>query len=256
MAAYGVTDIEGVNVTENYDISISNGNPGAKIDSKISVINIETGKELVSGRDYTIAYINNKALGNEYAQKPPTITIKGKDNYSGSWTEEFSITPCDMSNNPEVISIVTGALQYSASKNADFVYRPRVTVKDGKSSLGSNDITVEYVNCDQQSITKYLQRLADDSPMDYITDIPHIIISAVENGTYVGKIGEKDNPACVLNIFRDKLSASNVYIVVDNEGAAYTGAQCRSDVTVYKAADSATLKAIKGYNNYSEIMVV
>ncbi len=54
---------------------------------KPSVIVKYNGKKLVKGTDYTVAYKNNKKIGSA------TVTITGKDDYTGKKTVKFDIIP-------------------------------------------------------------------------------------------------------------------------------------------------------------------
>lgn len=49
------------------------------------------GKVLMEGRDYTISYRNNKAAAAANSRRPPSFTIKGKGNFKGTITRNFSI---------------------------------------------------------------------------------------------------------------------------------------------------------------------
>lgn len=73
-------------------------------------------KVLVSGTDFTVSYSNNTNAGTAKA------TIKGKGNYSGTITKEFTITPAD-------ISQLTASLSADIFRYNGTEQKPSVTVK-------------------------------------------------------------------------------------------------------------------------------
>ena len=89
-------------------------------------------KVLVSGTDFTVSYSNNTNVGTAKA------TIKGKGNYSGTITKEFTITPAD-------ISQLTASLSADLFRYNGAEQKPSVTVKSGdKTLVPDTDFTVSY----------------------------------------------------------------------------------------------------------------
>lgn len=89
-------------------------------------------KVLVSGTDFTVSYSNNTNAGTAKA------TIKGKGNYSGTITKEFTITPAD-------ISQLTASLSADIFRYNGAEQKPSVTVKSGdKTLVPDTDFTVSY----------------------------------------------------------------------------------------------------------------
>ena len=89
-------------------------------------------KVLVSGTDFTVSYSNNTNTGTAKA------TIKGKGNYSGTITKEFTITPAD-------ISQLTASLSADIFRYNGTEQKPSVTVKSGdKTLVPDTDFTVSY----------------------------------------------------------------------------------------------------------------
>ena len=89
-------------------------------------------KVLVSGTDFTVSYSNNTNTGTAKA------TIKGKGNYSGTITKEFTITPAD-------ISQLTASLSADIFRYNGAEQKPSVTVKSGdKTLVPDTDFTVSY----------------------------------------------------------------------------------------------------------------
>lgn len=60
------------------------------------ILTNERGIRLSNGKDYTLAYKNNTAVANAAAGNAPTVTVKGKGNYSGSFEVKFTIEHADL----------------------------------------------------------------------------------------------------------------------------------------------------------------
>lgn len=89
-------------------------------------------KVLVSGTDFTVSYSSNTNAGTAKA------TIKGKGNYSGTITKEFTITPAD-------ISQLTASLSADIFRYNGTEQKPSVTVKSrDKMLVPDTDFTVSY----------------------------------------------------------------------------------------------------------------
>lgn len=92
---------------------------------------------LVSGQDYTISYKNNKNV-NTSSSKPPTITIKGKGNYSGIETVTFNILPKALTDHDITIDNISIAYNGKVQKSLPSVYR------NGKKLTNKTDYTLSY----------------------------------------------------------------------------------------------------------------
>lgn len=93
--------------------------------------------ELVSGNDYTITYKNNKNV-NTSAQNTPTITVKGKGNYTGTESVSFNILPKSLEEHDICADHITVAYNGKVQKSSPTVYR------DGKKLTANKDYTVTY----------------------------------------------------------------------------------------------------------------
>ncbi len=111
---------------------------GAKPDVMVSINDIL----LTQGKDYTISYSNNKKVASATDKKAPTITIKGKGNYSGTKKVSYAIVPKPLSNE-NGINVVAKDKAVSTGKNG---YRQSFKVydADGKA-LGSADYDTKNV---------------------------------------------------------------------------------------------------------------
>lgn len=105
-----------------------------------SVTNEDGSKELIElvfNRDYTVSYKNNKKVNLE-GKTVPTITVKGKGNYTGSQTVFFNIIPKALTDTDITVSDITVAYSGKAVKSAPAVYR------NGKKLVKNTDYTVAY----------------------------------------------------------------------------------------------------------------
>lgn len=159
------------------------------------ITGIFNGKFMVKGKDYTVSYANNKALGTA------TVTIKGKGNFTGSVTKEYSIVKGDIAQ----ATVTCAKKTFNGKKADDFSYEPAVTVKIGKAKLKKDvDYQVTYENNTNAAI------LAGLTPVVVVTPI----------GSYVGE------PVSIpLDIVRYKLTTKNVKVTVAEDSLIYNGVQ-------------------------------
>ncbi len=92
------------------------------------------GKKLVAGKDYTLSYKNNTAKGTA------RITVKGKKNFKGTLSENFTITQ------QNVAELSVSATDVMYKNQAGVVGTTKVTVKDvnGKTLALGKDYKVSY----------------------------------------------------------------------------------------------------------------
>lgn len=93
--------------------------------------------ELTLNKDYTVSYKNNKNV-NQEGKAVPTITVKGKGNYTGTEKVTFNIIPKALTDTDIMADPVTVAYSGKVIKSAPTVYR-------GSKKLARNtDYTVTY----------------------------------------------------------------------------------------------------------------
>lgn len=93
--------------------------------------------ELVEGRDYTLSYKNNKNVNAEGGARP-TITVKGKGNYTGTEYIYFDILPKALTDHDITAADITVAYSGKTIKSAPAVYR------GGKKLAANRDYTRSY----------------------------------------------------------------------------------------------------------------
>ncbi len=96
------------------------------------------GRELVEGRDYTVSYRNNKAVAAETAGKRPTLTVKGKGNFKGTLTKEFTITGKALDDKESPVTLTVPDVAY-VNKAGKYISRPVLTDADGKKLTAGKD---------------------------------------------------------------------------------------------------------------------
>lgn len=93
--------------------------------------------ELVLNKDYTVSYKNNKKV-NQEGRAMPTITVKGKGNYTGTEKVTFNIVPKALTDADITADPITVAYSGKVIKSAPAVYR------GGKKLARNTDYTVTY----------------------------------------------------------------------------------------------------------------
>ena len=93
--------------------------------------------ELVEGRDYTVSYKNNKKV-NLDGKPVPTITVKGKGNYTGTQQVTFNILPKALTDTDITAADINVAYTGKTIKSAPAVYRNEKKLKK------NTDYTVTY----------------------------------------------------------------------------------------------------------------
>ncbi len=100
--------------------------------------------KLIAGRDYTITYKNNKAVTTSETAKKPVIIIKGKGNFKGTLSKEFTINPkaFDDADSPVTIHVPDMAF---ADKAGKYISKPVLTDTDGKKLTAGRDYEKEVL---------------------------------------------------------------------------------------------------------------
>jgi uncharacterized repeat protein (TIGR02543 family) len=98
-------------------------------------------RKLQEKTDYTISYKNNvRANDASDAKKAPTITVKGKGNYSGSVTAVFKIVPVNIAEQGFAVAIADMVLAH----NGKIQKKAPVVTFNGKKLSNKRDYTVTY----------------------------------------------------------------------------------------------------------------
>lgn len=115
---------------------------GSAIKPEILVTD-DVGNTLAAGTDYTVTYANNTNVPSASTKKLPTITVKGKGNYSGSKNCRFQIEALDLEQ-ADGLNVTVTDVCYNKKKKQQI---PSVTVKVGKKTLKKDrDYSLTYSN--------------------------------------------------------------------------------------------------------------
>lgn len=90
--------------------------------------------ELAAGKDYSVSYSKNKAVGTA------TVTVKGKGNYSGTIKLPFAIQKCSLEDNAQ-ISVQVSDIAYTGK-----AVKPKVQVYEGNKKLPASGYTLSYTD--------------------------------------------------------------------------------------------------------------
>lgn len=106
---------------------------------------------LTLGTDYTVSYKNNtNVYAGDDPKKMPTVTVKGKGNYSGSDTETFSIAPRSVASDRTAVVIPDLYLAYTGKK---LTVTPTVTW-NGKKLANKKDFEVTKITKNNTEVTE------------------------------------------------------------------------------------------------------
>lgn len=221
---------------------------GVKPVDEIVLTNGE-GFVLRNGKDYTLTYKNNKEVAEASAEKPPTVTVKGKGNYTGTFDVPFRITKSVLKEAVDDGSIKVNITPVicNPDKPDDYEYKPAVKLMDGKSALrAGTDYEIQYRNNTQADYKAYLEAYeaaaGKEDPNIGLQKIrPQVIITAKAGSAYEGS-GEIVE---WLPVYRTKFAKNNLQIDVVEE-AVYTGNKVTPAVTVH-TSDGKKLVEEKDY---------
>lgn len=93
---------------------------------------------LVLNKDYTVSYKNNKNVNAAGSKTVPTITVKGKGNYTGTQYVYFNIVPKALTDSDITAADITVAYSGKTIKSA-----PKV-MRGSKKLVAKTDYTVSY----------------------------------------------------------------------------------------------------------------
>lgn len=226
---------------------------GVKPTEEIVLTNA-AGFKLQSGKDYTLAYKNNKAVAEASAEKPPTVTVRGKGNYAGTFAVTFGITKSGLKHAVDngSIEIKETAVIYNPNKAETYEYKPAVKLMDGRTALRVNkDYEIRYEKNTQADYKAYLEAYEEvakqgnagaDSADSALQELrPRAVIRAIADSSY-----EADGEIVVpLPIYQTKFVKRDLQITVAE--AVYTGDQVTPAVTVRDISGEKTFVEGKDY---------
>jgi len=123
---------------------------GSAIKPEIRVY--DSRKRLQKGKDYTISYKNNTKAAQDTDEKPPTVVVKGKGNYSGTETKTFTIAKRDISDTYVTKTFTDAYALPTNGKNPALVFRAKCNKKTLKKNT---DYTLTVKNSSGTEVTDY-----------------------------------------------------------------------------------------------------
>lgn len=110
------------------------------------VIEVYEGTELLTSKDYSVSFKNNKNVGTA------TVTVTGRGNYSGKDTTTFQIKAKDIAD----VDVTAADVYAVLKKDGKSITNPKVTVKFNGKTLkaaakkAANDYTITYPEFDYE----------------------------------------------------------------------------------------------------------
>lgn len=146
---------------------------------------------LTEGKDYTLSYQNNNAINDGSGGKQPTITIKGKGNFTGTYATKltYKITTQDIGK----LTLTAADKTYQNKKNS---HAAKVTVTDinGKALKAGADYnkTFTYTYKNETALDNGTVRaegaLVDKNDIIPAGTILNVQVDAKDGGNYTGTI--------------------------------------------------------------------
>lgn len=259
IAAADISDVEQViRAATMGSMSFPYCKAGVKPVEEIRLTNKE-GFVLQNGKDYTLKYKNNKAVADASSEKPPTVTVQGKGNYTGKFDVTFRITKSGLKRAVDngSIQFKTTAVIYNPDKAEAYEYKPAVKLMDGRTALRVNtDYELRYEKNTQVDYEAYLEAYKNmvnsaenaaggetdsDSVQKLQELMPRAVITAMADSSY-----EADGEIVVpLPIYQTKFVTRDLQITVAE--AVYTGGQVTPAVTVRDISGEKTFVEGKDY---------
>ncbi len=262
------------NYSTSYDTTVAYCKAGCKPKLNYFKIGGADGLSLIEGTDYTLKYLNNKAVRNSTDAKAPTITLTGKGNYSGTITiGTFTIEPTNISTMN--IYIPDKAYANTAKNYAvnPVISEPSTGTKLQKGAkldyLPTFTYTYASETCIQRKNGKYYDAyvMSSGDPVSNTDIIPAntvINVTVTGNGGYTGtitgsyRIAKNDISKSVCKINNQAYTGSPVTLTKEDFTYVKLGKQQLEFATDYRIVSyknnikngKATV-VIEGIGNYS-----
>lgn len=174
--------------------------------------------KLTAGKDYTVSYKNNKAVGSA------TVTISGKGNFSQKIAEQFNI----VAKNIAEADVEITYSEYVIANNKK--QKPLTKISYNGSKLGTKDYSVEYYQLDENG-----SRDPEAAALDGVTVVGdyEMVIEGRRNftGTVIKNIHVK---ATGTQMSKTKITVKGL----TKNAIAYTGNKIKPEVEVKKGSET------------------
>lgn len=224
------------------DLSFRYNRSGVKPVDEIVLTNPQ-GFVLQNKKDYTLRYQNNSKVAEKTSQKPPTVIVKGKGNYTGELNVFFTIRKADFDAEEDGLKFTAVSIPYQAGRPADYAYTPVINVWDGNKKLRLNkDYTITYLENTQAEYEGFVKTLGEN-PKD-VHPIPRAVITPTADSPYLS------SHTVLLPIYMTELTKNNLEVKIVGE-TFYTGSQVKPKVEVsYKGGDGKILLEEGNHKDY------
>lgn len=218
------------------------------------------GRVLQAGIDYTVSYANHTGPANENSRKRPTITVKGKGNYTGVQKVYFNILPKDLADSDIVAENVLLPYNGKVRKGKPVVKRDGKVLRAGKDyklsypdaeircaylAIGTYPIVITGIGGYTGAVTVY-ETIRKEVPAKI--GIKRIKVTGITNRIYTGN--EED----AKQKFGSAAESGGVDVLLGTEELVYSSDGVNGDYTVSYAgidrAGTATV-TITGINAYT-----
>ena len=143
------TETNGLLTKKDGELSVKYTKGGGKPEMQL----LFNGTELVAGKDYTVSYANNKVITVAGTKKVPTVTIKGKGNFKGSFKKTYMVVTRSL-NDSEVPVTMVAADKGATGKSGGYISKPVLTDADGNVLKVNKDYTEPVYTVDGRKLDK------------------------------------------------------------------------------------------------------
>lgn len=179
-----LTEANGLFAMKDGDLCVKFVKGGAKPSVRL----VFNGQALTEGRDYKVAYKNNKKVytskegdADYNSKKAPVITVTGKGNFKGKVSKAFVITARTLQEEGMAVSM-TASDKAVSNKKGKYISKPVLTDADGKVLKQGKDYTAPVY-----TITNEKGEVITLSKTDTIEKAGTVVTVTVKGlGTYAG----------------------------------------------------------------------
>lgn len=206
---------------------------------------------LTLNRDYTVSYKNNKNVNVAGSKTVPTITVKGKGNYSGTQYVYFNIVPKELTDTDITAADITVAYSGKTIKSAPQVLR------GGKKLKANTDYTVTYPQTGAGAYQKagtypivikgkggYTGTITVYETITQSVLMSKVSITKIPNQTYHNELVDKDNGIGIAPPLTVKYK--NAYLTESEDGGVTGDYTVTYQNNMAIGTATATITAVEG----------
>lgn len=240
ISKYDIEKNERKKISVYYDNVVLYSKAGTKPGVKVYYGN----KLLTEGKDYSISYSYNSSITIESTKNMPTITIKGKESFSGTIKKTFTISPKPLSS----LILELSDKKYSTSKNG---WKSTVTIYDGTKKLASNtdyDKNISYTYKNDTVVADGSSKLKEKPEIERKAGEDVVPTDIIPAGTIINVevTGVKNYTGSLKGSYRiTKANIADLKVTVSNK--TYTSYEVKLDKSDIILKDGSTIVADNQY---------